>query len=111
LNLTAEAVTSKEMRLRLTGSAQGGAYLFHGVLEGDRKNKTLTRFDAMWFSEAGHMDTGYMMKPTGTYSPMVHTFELSTGTAREDRLYPSAFTLNWRAEPTPARQAYLGTGD
>ncbi len=98
LNLTAEEVTERKVRLRLSGSVNLG-HRFGGVVEFDRAARNLTRFDFAIYHPKGHQDGDRPDQPrVETWSPLGVAFELASGEGRFDRLYPIAFTLNWRGE-------------
>jgi hypothetical protein len=98
LTLTAEKVTAKDVRLRLSGAVNLG-HRFGGVVEFDRARKKLTRFDMAIFHPKAHEDSDRPGQPKNTsVSPLGVAFELASGEHPFDRLYPITFTLQWRGE-------------
>ncbi len=97
LTLTPERVSAQSVRLRLSGRINLG-HRFGGVLEFDRAAKKLTRFDMAIFHPKGHQDDKAGQAGPPSLSPLGVSFELAAGDQPLDRLYPIAFTLNWRGD-------------
>src|SRR5262249_24950399 len=97
LTVTPEEISDKPVRLRLTGAVNLGHRL-GGVLEFDRVRKTVTRFDLAVYHSQGHQDDRNGQSGPLSTSPLGVAFELARGDHPFDRLYPIAFTLNWRGD-------------